>query len=203
MRKGKAPFSNPIPAMASPETTPTSSSTAESIKGAVSGAAAKVSESAKDVASRAADSASRMASERKSEAADRVSSLGSAIHDSARSLEEQDPNIAWLTHQAADRIERVADYVRQRDLATLSHDVEDWARRHPVAFFGGMAVLGVVIGAAVKTARHSVSAASGESRSSEFEPRASYGNDELAQQPYSYSEAGGSSTVAPTGAAGI
>ncbi len=188
--------------MAHPESTTTSSSTAESIKGAVSDATAKVTQTAKDVAARTADSASRMASERKTEAADRVSSLGSAIHESARSLEEQDPNIAWLTHQAADSIERVADYVRQRDLATLSHDVEDWARRHPVAFFGGMAVLGVVIGAAVKTARRSASMGT-SSGWSEFEPRSSYGSDELARQPYSYSEAGGSTTVAPTGAAGI
>jgi hypothetical protein len=91
-----------------------------------------------------------MVGERKSEVADRLGAYGSAIHKSAESIEGEDPNIAWLTHRAADRLNGIAEYVRSRDLQQLKGDAEDLARRHPAAFFGGMFVAGLVIGNVIK-----------------------------------------------------
>lgn len=112
--------------------------------------AARIKSAASETASRAKEQASRIASDTKQTAAERLSGYGSAMHDSAKRFEDKDPNIAWATHQVAERIDRVADYVRNSDLDTLRDDAENWARRHPVAFFGGLFVAGLVVGNLLK-----------------------------------------------------
>jgi hypothetical protein len=104
-----------------------------------------------------------MAAEKKETVADRVGSYSSAIHESARSLEEQDPNIAWLTHRAAERLESVANYVRDRDFSGLREDAASLARRHPAAFFGGMCIAGLVLGSVIRAARTSATESESES----------------------------------------
>lgn len=117
-------------------------------------AASKVKTVAADTAARAKSEAERLATEKKEAAASRVGGYSNALHESARSFEEQDPNIAWFTHQAADRLQGVADYIRNRDFTTLREDCCGVARRHPTAFFGGLFVAGLLIGNMMKaTAR--------------------------------------------------
>lgn len=110
----------------------------------------KVKSSTGDALAKAKDKAGRVASEKKEAAANRVGAYGSAIHESARALEEKDPNIAWFTHRAADKLEHVAEYVRGRDLSELREDAASVARRHPMAFFGGMFAMGLIVGNVLK-----------------------------------------------------
>lgn len=132
--------------------------------GSLAGAKSKIAETARDIASqakaaattavgRARDEAGRMATEKKDQTADRIGDYSSAIHDSADRLEEKDPNIAWFTHQAAEKIQGVADYMRQTNLASLRTDCERIARKHPAAFFGGLFVAGLILGNVVKASR--------------------------------------------------
>lgn len=116
-------------------------------------AASKVKSVASNTATRAKEEAERLASEKKDQTAERIGGYSSAIRESARSLEEQDPNIAWFTHRAADRLQGVADYVRTRDFGALRQDAEGIARRHPAAFFGGMFLAGLVLGNIVKASQ--------------------------------------------------
>lgn len=116
-------------------------------------AAAKVKRAASSTASRAREEVGRYASDKKAVAAGRIDNCGSAMHETARSLEEKDPNIAWFTHQAADKLQDVAEYMRDRDLGALRHDAEEVARRHPAIFFGGMFLAGLVLGNVVKASR--------------------------------------------------
>jgi hypothetical protein len=116
----------------------------------------KVKSSVTDAAARAKEEAARMAAERKETAASRIGSYSEKIHQSARNFEQEDPNIAWFTHRAADRLQGVADYVRNRDLTGLRQDVEQMARRHPAAFFGGLFVAGIVLGNVVKASRRNL-----------------------------------------------
>ena len=106
----------------------------------------KIKDAASDAASRARAEASRLAQEKKDSTAQRLGGYSSAMHDTAHSLEEQDPNIAWFTHRAADRIQGVADYVRSQDFRALRADAEDVARRHPAVFFGGLFLAGLMLG---------------------------------------------------------
>jgi hypothetical protein len=116
-------------------------------------AAAKVKSAASDTATKAKDEAERVVSEKKETAASRLGDYSSAMHESAHSLEEKDPNIAWFAHRAADRLQSAADYVRARDFAGLRDDAERIARRHPAVFFGGMFLGGLLIGNLVKASR--------------------------------------------------
>lgn len=117
--------------------------------------AQQLKSAATDTATRAREEAERLARERKEQAANRIGGYSSAIHESARSLEEQDPNIAHYTHRAADQLQQVADYVRNVDFTTIRQDASDIARRHPTAFFGGMFVFGLVVGNLLKARRTS------------------------------------------------
>lgn len=117
-------------------------------------AASKVKTAAADATSRARSEAERLAAEKKEAAANRVGGYSNALHESARSFEEQDPNIAYFTHQAADKIQNVANYIRDRDFTSLREDCASFSRQHPAAFFGGLFVAGLLIGNMMKaTAR--------------------------------------------------
>lgn len=113
----------------------------------------KVKSAASNTVARAKEEAERLAREKKQEAAEQIGSYSSAIHESARALEDKDPNVAWFTHRAADRLQGIADYMRDRDFAGLRRDSEDLARRHPVSFFGGLFVAGLVVGNLVKASQ--------------------------------------------------
>ncbi len=115
--------------------------------------AAKVKSAAASTAAKAKDQVAHLATEKKDTASERIGGYSSALHDSARSLEEKDPNIAWFTHQAADKLQGVADYMRTRDFQGLREDAEGIARRHPAVFFGGMFVAGLLLGNVVKASR--------------------------------------------------
>lgn len=131
--------------------------TAQKIKDTARETVDQIKSAASDAVNRVKDEAADMADQRKSGVADRLGSFGSAVHKSAESMEQEDPNIAWLTHQAADRLSRAADYLRQHDFSQLRADAEDVARRHPVAFFGGLFAAGLVIGNLMKATASAVS----------------------------------------------
>lgn len=135
--------------------------------------AARIKSAATETASRAKTEAQRLASDTKETTANRLGGYSSAFHESARSFEQQDPNIAWATHRIADRVDAIADYVRTRDLGEMKTDAENFARRHPVAFFGGLVIAGLVIGNLLK-ARQPAEEASDETSTSE--PNADFGN---------------------------
>jgi gas vesicle protein len=152
----------------------------------------KAKELAKDTASQFKDKASSMASQAKERAAeiagdqkeglaDRLGKASSSVHESAKKFEEEDPNIAWITHEAANRIQKVADYVRGSDLGTIQDDAEDLVRRYPIVCLGGLFVAGLVVGnllkatanppprpAAAEGKRRSAAAPSGVSPESTF-----------------------------------
>jgi len=109
-----------------------------------------VKTSVTEASTRLKQQAGETVEQKKREASDRLRGYSSAIHESAQSLENEDPNIAHFTHQAADKLQGVADYVRDSDFRSLKTDAENLARRHPVAFFGGLFIGGLVIGNLLK-----------------------------------------------------
>ncbi len=157
------------------DTTGTLAQAKQTITNTARQTAARIKSAAGDTASRAKTEAQRLATETKEDTAKRIGGYSSAFHESAKSFEEQDPNIAWATHRVADRLQGIADYVRTRDFTELKSDVENLARRHPVAFFGGMVVAGLVIGNLLKARRPTVET-SDEMTDMADEPNLDYGN---------------------------
>lgn len=115
--------------------------------------AQQLKEAANQTARQAKERTAQVVGERREQAADRIGGYSSAVRESARSLEEQDPNIAWFANQAADRIQGLADYVRSRDFNGLRADAEDFGRRHPALVLSGLLLAGFVVGSAIKAGR--------------------------------------------------
>jgi len=128
----------------------TTSAAGQQVKDAAHEAGEHIKQTVSSTAARFKEGAADIADQRRTQAADQVGRVGQTLHNTARSMEEEDPNIAHYAHRIADRIDNVADYVRNHDFASLKNDAADLARRHPVAFLGGLFVAGLVIGNVVK-----------------------------------------------------
>jgi hypothetical protein len=97
----------------------------------------------KDVVSRAKNYSTEYLEKEKVRTADRIGTVCESVRQTADRFErEQDPNIARYTRLVADKLDRAATYVRERDLRELRHDGEHLARQYPALFFGGMFVAG-------------------------------------------------------------
>jgi ElaB/YqjD/DUF883 family membrane-anchored ribosome-binding protein len=76
--------------------------------------------------------------ERSTQAGEQVSSSASDMRKVAEQLREQgSEQPAKLAEQAADRAERLGNYLTQSDADRILHDVEDFARRQPWAVVAG------------------------------------------------------------------
>lgn len=160
--------SQPAPSSAAPLTAASSPSTAvpdntdpssrmSSVGAKAAGAVENLKSSAASAASRVKNEATEAAAQRKSGIADRLGNYSQEMHRSADALGEEDSNIGWLTHRAAERLESAADYLRARDFSELKRDAEDLARRHPALFLGGLFAVGLVLGNVVKATQRSSS----------------------------------------------
>ncbi len=88
----------------------------------------------------------------KAKAAGELETVASAAHRAADKLEEEeDPNLARYTRSAANQVDRVVRYVRERDPRQILHDTEDLIRRHPEIAYGGMFMAGLAIARFMKS----------------------------------------------------
>jgi hypothetical protein len=75
--------------------------------------------------------------------ASQLGGVAAALHKTAQQLgEEEQGGIAQYVDQAAAGLERFSHGLQEQDLGSLLHQVEDFARRQPVAFIGSAAFLG-------------------------------------------------------------
>lgn len=110
---------------------------ADSAKGLKDEARA-TAESLKD---RAVDEAQTRGDEAKAGVADEISDMGNALRRAAEELRSGSPQERTFGHMA-DALADMSDSVRDKDLGELAGDVSDFARRNPLAFLGGAALLG-------------------------------------------------------------
>jgi len=148
-----APAGDSGPGGSGPRSSGTLAETKQPIAQAAREMASKVKSAASDTVAKAKAEAERVVTEKKETAANRLGGYSSAIRDTAKSMEEKSPNIAWFTERAADKLQGVADYMRNRDLAGLRGDCENFARRNPALFFGGMFFAGLLVGNRLKASR--------------------------------------------------
>jgi hemerythrin-like domain-containing protein len=75
--------------------------------------------------------------------ASQLGGVAAALHRTAQQLGEEEPGgVAHYVDQAAAGLERFSHGLQERDLGSLLHQVEDFARQQPVAFIGSAALLG-------------------------------------------------------------
>jgi ElaB/YqjD/DUF883 family membrane-anchored ribosome-binding protein len=114
--------------------------------------ASQVTEKLGDAASAAKSSASNLgrtavakADENRDAAAQGLASAASTLHDKADSL-PGGTKVADLAHTAADTLGSTADYVRDHDVNSMLHDVEQMVKNYPGPSMLAAAVIGFLVG---------------------------------------------------------
>jgi hypothetical protein len=110
--------------------------------------AGEVVDQAKETAGRVAGQVQEQATsrleEQKERAAGSLGSLAQAVRQTGQELRAQDETagVAAYADTAAQQIERVASFLRTRDVPQLLEEVEDVAQKQPALFLGGALALG-------------------------------------------------------------
>lgn len=108
---------------------------------------AQASEAANSLKDSAVDTAERQ----KKSGAKQLSGIAGAVHSAASELEQQMPAAASYVHDAAARIDEVAEGLRNRSLSDLVDDVRRLAHDRPMALFGGAVVAGFALSRFLKS----------------------------------------------------
>lgn len=132
----------------------------ETTQGGSQGPAAQVKDEAKGLASeaknevmgiagQARDHVQNLVGERKDRAAEQIGSFASSLRDAAQKLQDGDGGattaLGRYATTAADQVDRLSQYLRDRDLNAFVRDAETFARRHPDVFLGGTFIAGLVL----------------------------------------------------------
>jgi gas vesicle protein len=105
--------------------------------------AGQAQEKAQEAASKASDRVREQVDQRSTQVGEQVAGQAGDIRSVAEQLREQGKDKpAQLAEQAADRVESVGSYLRDNDADRILHDVEDFARRQPMAVVAGGLLLG-------------------------------------------------------------
>jgi F0F1-type ATP synthase membrane subunit b/b' len=108
-------------------------------------AADQVQDKAGQVADQARQQATTQLASQKERATGGLGTVAHAMRETGDHLRDQDQDtIAGYADQAADQIERLADYLRHRNVNELIGDAQDFARRQPALFLTGAFALGVL-----------------------------------------------------------
>ena len=89
--------------------------------------------------------------EQKGRAADRLSGVAGALRQTSQELNSQDDMVAQLADSFADQADRLANYLRDRDLSDLFSDVRQVAQRQPELFVAGALAAGFLLGRFLKS----------------------------------------------------
>jgi len=104
-----------------------------------------VKEIAGEAAGQAKEIANNQITVRKDKALDTLGNVAQALRETSGRLGTQKETAATdYVMRAADGVDRVAQYLRSRDLSRVVQDVESFARREPAIFLGGAFVAGLI-----------------------------------------------------------
>ncbi|WP_291295420.1 hypothetical protein [Elioraea sp.] len=118
---------------------------ADDVRDKAAGVVERVGEKGGEVLDAAKSRVEGLAEEGKEAGAGKLSAVANAILAAADDLEDSSPEIARHVRSAADAIEGISGAMHQRSSGQLFHDLSDFARRQPTAFFGVTAMAGFAL----------------------------------------------------------
>jgi hypothetical protein len=125
-----------------------------------------------------------LADQQKGRVADEIATFGAAAHRAADKFDEQDDhNIAGYIHAAGEQLDRIADYVRDKNLNQLLDDAGQLAQRRPELFFGGMFVAGLALARFLKASGRSSRRAAALGTEMHREPTSNVETQHVASSP--------------------
>ena len=114
-----------------------SAGTKNNVSGMVAGAKDLLVEGAKARATGAID-------DKKDTAAQGLGTVAEALREAANKLGEGEAGpLGSYAESAAEQVDKVARYLREKDLQSISRDAQTFARRHPEVFLGGAFLAGI------------------------------------------------------------
>src|SRR5436309_13348785 len=152
---------------------------AQDVKEQAKSLASDAKEQAKDAANQARDHVQTLVGQQKDQAADRLHTLADALREAGRKLNEgqQAGDLGQYADRAAQQVERLSAYLRDRELRDFVRDTENFARRRPEGFLGGTLIAGLML---ARFLRASTPDQGTGSRSGNFGPK---GNIRAGYQP--------------------
>ena len=90
---------------------------------------------------------------RKYKSRQRLSRMATALRETGSTLHGDDEVIARYTERAADRVERLAEYLDQKDVNEILADARQMARQRPELFVGSLFVAGLMLGRFLRTSQ--------------------------------------------------
>ena len=114
----------------------------ETVKDKVGGMVAGAKEMLVDGAKQRATSA---IDDKKGNAAQSLGTVAEALREAANKLGEGEAGpLGTYAESAAEQVDKIARYLREKDLQSLSRDAQTFARRHPEVFLGGAFLAGIM-----------------------------------------------------------
>ena len=136
----------------------TTGATAGQLRQEAAGAVEDIKAEGAGVAEAAKNQALSFAEEQKRLGADQAEGIARAVHGAADQLQANSPQMARYVHDAASAVDGLARSLRDSSPGQLMGQVEDLARRQPVAFFGAAVLAGFALARFAKSsaeeARH-------------------------------------------------
>ncbi len=128
----------------------------DSVKDDVTGLAGEAAERGRTFIESAMGQATDYVDRRKTDAAQSVTDIATSLRESGRAFDDR-PNIKAFVDVAADGLEQLADSIRGREFADLYADIEDAARRRPLAVAAVTTVAGFMLARFLKSSAQEAS----------------------------------------------
>lgn len=110
---------------------------------------------AREAAGQAREEALRRADSQKGFVADYISNFSEAVRSMAMQFKDQDQvSLADYTYRLADRTDTLADRLRDENSESLLKQAQDFSRREPALFIGGMVAGGFLLSRFLKSSNH-------------------------------------------------
>lgn len=107
---------------------------------------------ARETAEQAREEALRRADAQKGFVADYISNFSEAVRSMAMQFKDQDQiSLADYTYRLADRTDTLADHLRDENSESLLKQAQDFSRREPALFIGGMVAGGFLLSRFLKS----------------------------------------------------
>lgn len=117
----------------------------------------KAKETAGQVVEQAGQQVSSRIAVQKDRAAQGLGTMAHALRQTGDQLRDQDQiGMTDYINRAASQVERLGDYLRQKEVRELVDDVERYARRQPALFLGGAFLAGLLAARFLKSSREQI-----------------------------------------------
>jgi ElaB/YqjD/DUF883 family membrane-anchored ribosome-binding protein len=127
----------------------TTEEVADQVKGDVAEVKEKVASQAQSLQGRMREGLESSLTQQKDRATDELHHIAQAFRHTADELEGD--GVAPYAGHIADYIDNASDYVKGQEVHDLMHAIDDFARHHPILFFGAAAAVGILAARLLKS----------------------------------------------------